>query len=376
MIDVTRMFDSRSVVGFRVWPLAVAFCFALPGCGGTVRGGPTEVGDGGPGGSSGSGGVRSTGKGGGAGRSTGGSATRCPAPLTWCNGCVDTQISPNHCGACFSGCTSGTDCVNGTCQSTSPPSGCSDGQTYCSNFSRCIDTRTNAFACGSCHTPCTNSEACVDGRCQPGTCFPGLTDCGGLDGSPRCVDVMVNHNHCGACGNACGSYENCQSGKCIPPECSLPYVYCRNSGCTDTMSDVSSCGACGNSCTSGAVFDYSAYACTNGTCGCAPLANACGSGCSTQFWFCPPPGFSGAPADLCIQTARNNYQRCACKGCLAEITACATSSSCINSMDCSLQNVCVGCGDQTFPACSDQQGQTDPLADKLVTCMNVTCQTP
>jgi hypothetical protein len=362
------------------WPFAVVCSLVLLSCGGTVRPGGRETGDGGPenGGTSGTTGKGGTG--GQAGRATGGTggATKaCPSPLTRCGGsCVDTQTNSSHCGACNAACTSGVSCVNGSCQSA--PSGCPAGQTFCQipfSNARCIDLQTNSFACGSCSTPCVNSEECVNGQCIPGTCFPGLTLCAAVDGSSRCADLSVDRNNCGACNNQCGPAESCQQGKCIPPDCGFPYVYCRETGCVDATSDVANCGKCGNSCAGGTLFDYSAYSCTNGTCGCAPLANICGSGCASQFWYCPGPPTS-TPADvLCMQTARNAYQRCACKNCLAEVTSCSTDPSCVNAMDCSLPNVCIGC-DQTFTPCTDGQGQPNPLAEKLIACMNSTCKTP
>jgi hypothetical protein len=209
-----------------------------------------------------------------------------------------------------------------------------------------------------------------------GTCFNGLTDCSASSGFPDCADITKNSNHCGACDVACGTYETCQDGKCTPPVCSVPYQYCPASGCTDVTTDITSCGRCGNSCTGGSVFDYSAYGCTNGACGCAPLANKCGTSCSTQFWYCPPPEFSGSPADYCSQTARNPYEQCACKNCIAEVTTCAKSSACINAMDCSLPSICVGCGGSIFSSCGDQQGNTNPLADALINCMNANCAAP
>jgi hypothetical protein len=364
------MFDSRSVIGIRGWSFAALCGLVFLGCGGTVRPRAGETGDGGPenGGTAGTGGT-------GGRRSTGGTGGKgCPQPLTQCGtSCVNTQSNSNHCGSCNAACTSGVSCVNGSCQIE--PNGCASGQTYCSNFSRCIDIQTNSFACGSCYTPCANSEACIDGLCAPGTCFPGLTLCAGLDGSSRCADLMTDWSNCGTCNNQCGPAESCQQGKCIPPDCGSPYVYCRESGCTDTTTDYTNCGKCGNSCVGGPLFDYSAYACTNGTCGCAPLANVCGSGCASHFWYCPAPGSSGSPADICVQTARNAYQRCACKNCLAEVTSCSTNPTCVNAMDCSLPSVCAGC-EQTFPLCTDGQGLTNPLAEKLVACMNSACKTP
>jgi hypothetical protein len=44
-------------------------------------------------------------------------------------------------------------------------------------------------------------------------------------------------------------------------------------------------------------------------------------------------------------------------------------------MDCTLYGVCTSCL-PPFSLCGDQQGQTNPLAEKLVTCMNTACATP
>lgn len=370
------MFDSRSVMGLSTWWFAAACLFVFSACGGTVRSSGNETGGGG----SESGGTAGTaGRG---GRSSGGSAgtKSCGASLTRCgSACVDTQSDDSHCGACFSACTTGVPCVNSTCQISSgnggSNGGCSAGLTYCSNFSRCLDVRTNPFACGSCYSPCSNSEACVDGRCVPGTCFNGLTDCSGSDAGYGCADLTVDRNNCGSCGHACGIYESCQDGQCIPPVCSLPYEYCVNSGCTDTTTDLSSCGRCGHGCAGGPIFDYTGYVCTNGQCACAPLANKCGTGCSTQFWYCPPTGSMASPMDICTQLARNAYEQCACKNCLAQVTSCAKSTACMNAMDCSIPSLCSGCS-QTFTSCTDQTGKTDPLADDLVNCMNTSCAAP
>src|SRR5437773_707218 len=119
---MTRMLDSRSVVGFRLWPLMAASCFVFFGCGGSVRTGTkgTGDGDGGPAGSA-QGGSGLGGAAGHAGRSTGGTVGTggkgtkpCPSPLTLCGGgsCVDTLNDNNNCGSCYSACVSGSSCVN------------------------------------------------------------------------------------------------------------------------------------------------------------------------------------------------------------------------------------------------------------------------
>jgi hypothetical protein len=59
------------------------------------------------------------------------------------------------------------------------------------------------------------------------------------------------------------------------------------------------------------------------------------------------------------------------------VQACSGSPTCVNAMDCSLRSVCIGC-QPTFTSCTDslQGKETDPLADKLVSCLNTQCGTP
>lgn len=249
---------------------------------------------------------------------------------------------------------------------------CAAGTVYCSNFGECLDTKSNPFACGSCSTPC-NGTRCNNGVCDPKSCIsPTATYCAANGG---CSETSRDPLNCGACGNACGPADSCQNGKCVPPDCGPGSQYCRSSGCTDTTSDARNCGACDNSCLPGTVFDESAYSCNNGTCGCQFNANKCGKACASAFWYCPADGFMGMPLDLCIQTARNGYEACACNTCLAEVQACFTSPSCINSMDCTLNNPCPTCT-PVFSSCTDEQtGSLDPLARKLVQCMNAQCST-
>jgi hypothetical protein len=391
------MLESRGTVGSRHWLLAALCLLVVLACGGTVR---TDGGRNGPGGG-GSGGGGGFGDGGfatgnqsgkpAAGGFIGGTGGKvsnpCGPPYTFCGGaCVDLSSDPMNCGACFSACppqgipgTPNGECVAGSCQSPNSNS-CAPNETYCTNFARCLDLQSNLFACGSCTNTCPNGWACVGGKCDPSTCAAGLVPCVGQDGQSVCTDFTHDNQNCGSCGNRCNLADSCQSpnsspgGKCVSPDCGGS-TYCPNTGCVDLTTDLANCGGCDKGCVKGYLFDGAAYACTNGSCGCAPLANNCGSGCTSEFWYCPPPGFQGIAADLCTQSARNAYERCACKSCLPAIQACSSSTACMNAMDCTLHSVCSGC-QPVFSACSDQNGAAEPIAAKLVDCMNTSCSTP
>jgi hypothetical protein len=377
--------------------LFVGCVFWLLSCGGTVQiGGDERRGTGGAAGDvgiAGAGGGRHPtgsaggvsvggGKGGGGGLTGTAGATSaqkpCPAPFTRCGSeCIDINTDVNHCGNCFGSCGGpGTACLGGTCQKTSTgPGSCRSFETFCSNLGLCVDLQSNPFTCGSCFSPCANGEQCLAGLCQVGTCVGG-SPCKSPDGSTHCPNFSNDAQNCGGCNVVCPDGVYCQNGKCVQPECAAS-TFCGASGCVDTFSDVTNCGGCGKTCTGGAVFDYTALTCLNSTCGCAPTANPCGKGCASDFWYCPPPGFQGSALDLCAASARNSYERCACKGCLAEVQACSGSPTCVNAMDCSLRNVCIGC-QPTFNSCMDvvKGNTTDPLADKLVACLNSQCTTP
>lgn len=294
----------------------------------------------------------------------------CPPSLTNCpDGCRDLESDSDACGSCYTACSGSTTCVNGSCQSKMPV--CQAGTVYCADFAECLDLSSNPFACGSCTTPC-NGTRCTNGACDPKSCLSKTaTYC---PSSKKCTELSNDYQNCGACDNACGPADSCQNGKCVPPDCQGS-TYCKSSGCTDPNSDPNNCGGCDQPCQPGSHFDDSEYVCNNGTCGCSFNAEKCGKACTSSFWYCPPDGFTGQPADLCAQTARNSYEACACKGCLAEIQACFGSPSCINSVDCSLQSACPTC-QPMFNTCTDQNDKSDPIAAKLIACMNAQCSNP
>jgi hypothetical protein len=251
---------------------------------------------------------------------------------------------------------------------------CASIETYCSNFSRCIDLRSNPMACGSCYNGCPYNVACVNGSCDPKTCLNGLTPCTTPDGYSSCLDLASDQYNCGSCNHACNFADSCENGKCQQPECDT-LDYCPDTGCVDTSTDVSNCGSCGHVCEKGN-FYYSigAYGCDNGECGCSPLANTCGDACAIQFWYCPPKDFTGDAAAYCTQSARNSYERCACQECLQQVQDCFGSASCVEEMDCSLGNHCVGCA-PLISSCSDSYAgeDGDPLEADLIDCINDKC---
>jgi hypothetical protein len=72
--------------------------------------------------------------------------------------------------------------------------------------SGCFDPRTSVTSCGGCGNECTSGQQCLDGTC----CAVGGAICGGT-----CADLMNDPANCGACGTSCGAGGACASGKCV-----------------------------------------------------------------------------------------------------------------------------------------------------------------
>jgi hypothetical protein len=89
--------------------------------------------------------------------------SRCPATQELCGGglqestCVDTRLSPEHCGACGHACAANELCVAGTCV-------CSDSPGILSCDGACVDSFTDIDHCGACGQVCAAS--CIAGACQ------------------------------------------------------------------------------------------------------------------------------------------------------------------------------------------------------------------
>jgi concanavalin A-like lectin/glucanase superfamily protein/stigma-specific protein Stig1 len=129
----------------------------------------------------------------------------CPAGQELCGGsCVDTQLRPDHCGACDVVCAEGEVCSLGQCGVE-----CLGGTTHCGDF--CVDTMIDPSNCGECDVVCGFGD-CVDGNCpcDDGAVGPGETDvdCGGAECAP-CAE-----------GDACSVHEDCGDGlQCLTEQC-------------------------------------------------------------------------------------------------------------------------------------------------------------
>jgi hypothetical protein len=80
-------------------------------------------------------------------------------PCETCGGtlCVDLETDVAHCGACGEGCSSGEQCVNGTCE------GCPSSTEACGGG--CVDLSTDSANCGGCGVVCGGGQACEQGVC-------------------------------------------------------------------------------------------------------------------------------------------------------------------------------------------------------------------
>lgn len=260
-------------------------------------------------------------------------------PKSCCNQtCTDTQIDPNHCGACNQTCSSGQTCIQGKCQFLCPPA-----QRLCG--SECVNIQVNPLHCGGCDKKCGTNERCDNSTCQlcPSTapaCGPiGQQNCCSLSCcNNACIDPTTNPNHCGGCNNACKNGEYCNNSQCkrCPPQLAscgkscCDSASCCNNACVDILSDPQHCGACNLKCNSG-------QTCCAGTCvdiatntaNCGSCQNACGLGqscsaghcCSTgQQWCdqqCVDPSTDnnhcGRCGNACSNTTQCNAGTCACR---------------------------------------------------------------
>src|SRR5690606_1023843 len=133
----------------------------------------------------------------------------CPPELTECSGaCVDTDVHPDHCGACGEACPTEPGatgiCVDGACVLA-----CAAGTADCNadlgaggdGCETPIDT--DADNCGVCGRSCTAPNAttgCAGGACILVSCEAGLRDCDGSLANGCEVDVTSDELSCGACG--------------------------------------------------------------------------------------------------------------------------------------------------------------------------------
>ena len=300
------------------------------------------------------------------------------------------------------GCTGGTSCISGTCQSGgggSPnystdaancgssghnckASGdssatCSGGSCMCSGTLDdcgtvgCVDTTTSATNCGSCaNDGGENCKASGDtvATCNGGsggcTCDPSnsnLADCGTGQGgvSFGCTDTTSDPNNCGGCSNN-GNGENCQGEGDTSATCASSWsCNCDTAdgwqdtgwtGCVNTNTDPGNCGSIYNDCLGGT--------CSSGTCTCQhPDNTSCGNGTclDSDTYNCGSCGKACAQGKICISGS--------CVAGPSDPTSCNVSRTCPGSAMCSRglcqcnsgiyndNNNCGGCGN----ACNSDQ---------------------
>lgn len=230
--------------------------------------------------------------------------TECPTqPGSFTYECVDMNTDPTNCGTCGNTCSAAQECVGGSCQALSCPSGailcgrdcvfgpscgtdceklggeftcvagaceCPGGETACTpsdpdRDSYCTDITTDDANCGACDNACDLGFECANSQCVPVVCPAGEVFCG-----TSCIDPQTSTFYCGGChpgGFGAGDRDNtCFGVGCCGQEDECPEstdVYL----CTDFATDPENCGGCGTACSA-------TEQCTNGTC----QALACPSG--------------------------------------------------------------------------------------------------
>jgi hypothetical protein len=182
------------------------------------------------------------------GEGTGGA---CPDELMLCaEGCVDTTLDPQNCGACGQACGNGEVCSQAKCGTE-----CAGGSTKCNDGEqdRCVDLAADPSNCGDCGQACAAGEVCSQAQCAI-ECLGGSTKCN--DGqNDLCVDTANDPKNCGACAKACAAGEVCTVGQCAL-QCSGGTTKCTVASkdvCVDTKVDPAHCGGCGKACPGGQV---------------------------------------------------------------------------------------------------------------------------
>lgn len=257
----------------------------------------------------------------------------CVSPLVACGGgCVNTTISPAHCGGCGRACALGQSCNNGTCATIA---GCTAPQVMCT--SGCADVSSDAANCGRCGAACGSGQTCVNGGCVNGSTGrdagtapvdtgPAPVDAGG--GGGPVIDPTRGP------GAACTSDANCAGATCIPPQSGWAGGYCSTTCTRSTQCGAGVCVATGA---------------TTGICLSVCRTNAdCRSG-----YFCQPgttvtgfcyPDCTSNPTVLCGEYACNPATRqCAGPTCTRSSapTVCSSGSVCSGGYcDCTATTNC------------------------------------
>ncbi|MBL8603157.1 MAG: hypothetical protein JNK72_14635 [Myxococcales bacterium] len=219
---------------------------------------------------------------------------QCGAGLTECRGggadagasaqrmCANLSIDPGNCGMCGNACAAGQRCVSGSCQLS-----CGGGTTECAGS--CRDLRGDNANCGACGRACAAGQVCSQGECRL-NCGGGTTMCG-----DACRDLQTDRANCGACGNSCMPGQVCSMGACRV-DCAAGSTNCSGM-CRDLQTDQANCGMCGTACAAG-------QSCVAGTCTvrCAEGQTACMGACrdlQTDRGHCGTCGQACASGEVC-----------------------------------------------------------------------------
>ncbi len=256
----------------------------------------------------------------------------CVSGQTRCGGvCVDTRVSPLHCGACDRPCPSGQTCEGGTCR---PPAvDCRTGGCPAMNY---CDLGT-----GTCRPGCADDSHCAaTERCDFATrtcgCSTDTRRCGDV-----CVDTRTSSAHCGACGRACTASQSCAAGVCAEIATDCRVVPCR----TGTYCNLGD-GLCRPGCLTDPECPQPGTCDTSHVCRCATATHLCGdvcrsdtspASCGTACSPCPSPANAVATCTggVCGSTCNAGFHLCggACvtnnsvMTCGASCTPCPTDPS-------------------------------------------------
>lgn len=146
----------------------------------------------------------------------------CASGNACCDGsCTDVGTISN-CGACGNECPMGPN-FTATCNAGTCDGSCNAGFDNCDGATAngCEQSLIDPEHCGACENACAGTELCAAPGGGPPSC---VSSCGAdeTECSGACVDTNSSPVHCGGCGNACPSSppgatgSTCSGGTCRP----------------------------------------------------------------------------------------------------------------------------------------------------------------
>jgi hypothetical protein len=298
------------------------------------------------------------------GNSTGGTSGNndhppgCESGWLNCNGCVNPNDNPLHCGNCDQPCPTGFVCEAGQCRD-----GGDCTVNPCSGFSYCdLLSKQCMPGCGT-NTQCALNEIC-DLTTHACICPQGFHDCNGAcvanDSTATCGSsctacpsvanstTTCDGTGCGltcnegffACGGNCylGSGESAEAcgPTCTP--CTAPpgaTASCINGQCSSDCTGGQSVNACGPSCEPCNTVENGTAACIGGSCqySCnVGYVSHCGRCYPSDIMTAPNAGFCTTSADCCDELPQTF---CNTEGyCVRPYQQCASNNGCASGATC------------------------------------------